>query len=76
MQLTGRAVRQAGLGDVGDTLKVVMALVTEVGGAKAEEDGHRTTVATLVLQEVRTMLWTHLHKRIYTYKQKDQYKVL
>lgn len=68
MQLTGRAVRQAGLGDVGDALKVVMALVTEVGGAKAEEDGHRTTVATLVLQEVGTMLWTHLDKRMYTYE--------
>ena len=52
VQLTSRAVRQAGLGDVGDTLKVVMALVTEVGGAEAEEHSHRATVATFVLQKV------------------------
>ena len=37
-----------------------MAGVTEMGGAEAEEDGNRATVATLVLQEISAMFWTHL----------------
>ena len=37
-----------------------MAGVTEVRCPEAEVDGHSTAVATLVLQEVRAMLRTHL----------------
>jgi len=52
-------------------LEVVMAEVTEVGGAEAEEDGNGAAVATLVLQEVRTVFRTHLEMRAeeihYTY---------
>ena len=36
-----------------------MAGITEMSGAKTEKDGHRTTVATLVLQEVGPVFWTH-----------------
>lgn len=32
-----------------------------MGGAKAEEDGHRAAVATLVLEKVCTVLGTYLH---------------
>jgi hypothetical protein len=38
--LTGRAVWEGGLGDVGDTLEVVVTLVAEVGRAETEEHGH------------------------------------
>lgn len=51
---------QLRFGDVGHSLEVVMTSITEVGGAKTEEDGHRATVATLVLQEVCAVLGTHL----------------
>ena len=37
-----------------------MARVAEVGGPKAEIDGHRTAVAALVLQKVGAMLGTNL----------------
>ena len=53
-------LRQLRLGDTGDLLEVVVTQVTEVGRAKAEEDGDGTAVATLVLKEVCTMLRTHL----------------
>ena len=48
------------LGNVGDPLEVVMTRVTEVGRAETEEDGHRTAVAALVLEEVCAVLRTHL----------------
>ena len=37
-----------------------MAGVAEVGRAEAEVDGHRTAVATLVLQEICSVFGTHL----------------
>lgn len=51
---------QLSLGYGRDSLEVVMAGVTEVGGTEAEKYSHRATVATLVFQEIRPMLWTHL----------------
>ena len=37
-----------------------MATVTEVDGAKAEEDGDRTTEVTLILEEIKAVLRTYL----------------
>ena len=56
------------LRDASDLLKVVVTQVTEVGRPEAEEHCHGTTVSTLVLQEVCTMLWTHLKKNIDIYR--------
>ena len=53
---------QVRLADVGDSLEVVVALVTEMRGSEAEEDGYRAAVATLVLQEICAVLWTHLKR--------------
>lgn len=55
-----RALREVCLHKASQALEVVMAGVAEVGGPKAEIDGHRTAVAALVLQEVSAMLGTHL----------------
>ena len=55
-----RALGQLGLGNAGQALEVVMAGVAEVGGAKAEVDGHRAAVAALELQEVCSVLGTNL----------------
>lgn len=60
LSLTGRTVGQLSLGYRCDSLEVIMAGVTEVGGTEAEKDSDRATVATLVFQEIRPMLWTHL----------------
>ena len=59
---TCRTVGQIGLGDVRNPLEVIVAGIAEVGCSEAEEDGHRTAVATLVLQEVCAMLGAHLQK--------------
>jgi hypothetical protein len=56
-------VWEGGLGDVGDTLEVVVTLVAEVGRAETEEHGHGATVTALVLQKVRAMLGAHLRHR-------------
>ena len=48
------------LDEASQALEVVMARVAEVGGPKAEIDGHRTAVAALVLQKVGAMLGTNL----------------
>lgn len=60
---SGRTVGQLSLGYRCDSLEVIMAGVTEVGGTEAEKDSDRATVATLVFQEIRPMLWTHLGPR-------------
>lgn len=60
LSLTGRTVGQLSLGYRCDSLEVIMAGVTEVGGTEAEKDSDRATVATLVFQEICPMLWTHL----------------
>ena len=51
---------QLRLGHACQSLEVIVTGVAEVGGAKAEVDSHRAAVATLVLEEVRAMLGTHL----------------
>lgn len=45
------------------SLELFMAWIAEVSGAEAEKDGHRAAVATLVLEEVSSMLCTHLSPR-------------
>ena len=54
------ALREFGLGHARQTLEVVVARVTKVGGAKAEVDGHGAAVSALVLQEVCAMLGAYL----------------
>lgn len=51
---------ELGFRGAGDTLEVVVAGIAEVSGPKAEVDGHRAAVATLVLQEVGAMFGTYL----------------
>lgn len=48
------------LGDTGHPLEVIVAGVTEVGGAKAEENSHRAAVTTFILEEVCSVLGAHL----------------
>lgn len=47
-------------GNVGQALEVVVACITEVGGAEAEEHSHRTAVATLVFEVVGAVFRAHL----------------
>jgi len=54
------ALRQFGLGHVGDPLEVVVAGVAEVSRAEAEEDGDGAAVAALVLEVVGAVLRAHL----------------
>ena len=56
-----RTLGQLRLGYGNQPLEVVMAWVAEVGGSKAKVDSNRTAVATLVLQEVNTVLGTDLY---------------
>ena len=63
---TCRATRQVVFGDVGHSLKVLVTGVAEMRGAEAEEDGDGTAVATLVLEEVGTVLSAHLNKTQHT----------
>lgn len=51
------------LGDAGHPLEVIVAGVTEVCGAKAEENSHRAAVPAFILQEVCAMLGAHLVKQ-------------
>ena len=51
---------QVRLRHAGEPGKVVVTGCAEVGGTKAEVDGNRAAVAALVLEEVSTMLGTHL----------------
>lgn len=55
-----RTMRQLLLRDTGHPLEVIMAGVTEVCGAKAEENSHRAAVPAFILQEVCAVLGTHL----------------
>lgn len=57
---TCRTVRQLLLGHTGHLLEVIMAGVTEVSGAEAEENSHRAAVTAFVLQKVCPVLGTHL----------------
>ena len=54
------ALGQLLLGNVGDSLEVIVTRITEVSCPETEEDGHGAAVATLVLQVVRAVLGTHL----------------
>lgn len=47
-------------GDAGHPLEVIMAGITEVCGAKAEENSHRAAVPAFILKEVCSMLGAHL----------------
>lgn len=49
-------------GDAGHPLEVIMAGITEVCGAKAEENSHRAAVPAFILKEVCSMLGAHLMK--------------
>jgi hypothetical protein len=57
---TCRTVRQLLLGHAGHPLEVIVAGVTEVSGAEAEEHSHRAAVTAFVLQKVCPVLGTHL----------------
>ena len=48
------------LGYAGQTLKVIVARVTEVSGPKAEIDGHRATEPTFILEKVRPVFGADL----------------
>ena len=54
------ALGQLLLGNVGDSLEVIVTRITEVSCPETEEDGHGAAVATLVLQVVGAVLGTHL----------------
>ena len=54
------ALGQLLLGNVGDSLEVIVTRITEMSCPETEEDGHRAAIATLVLQVVRAVLGTHL----------------
>ena len=58
---TDGTLRQLRFGGAGDPLEDVVAGIAEVGGAEAEVDSHRATIAALVLQKISSMLGTHLH---------------
>jgi len=58
---TGRAFGE--FPEIRELLEVVVTGVAEVSAAEAEEDGHRATVAALVLQEVGAVFGTHLSAR-------------
>jgi len=62
--MTCRTMRQLLLGDTGHPLEVIVAGVTEVCGAKAEENSHRAAVPAFILKEVGAMLGAHLTKEI------------
>ena len=55
-----RALRELRFGNVSNSLEVIVAGVTEVSGAEAEEDSHRAAVSALVFQVVRPVLGAHL----------------
>ena len=57
---TNRTLGQLRLGHARQTLEVVVARVTEMGGAKAKVDSHRAAITTLVLEKICAMLGTHL----------------
>ncbi len=57
---THGTLRKVALRHASQPLEVVVARVTEVGGAETVVDGHGAAVAALVLQEVSAMLWTDL----------------
>ena len=63
---TCRTVGQLLLRDAGHPLEVVVAGVTEVRRAEAEEDRHRAAVPALILQEVCAVLGTHLGRKCRT----------
>ena len=48
------------LGHAGQTLEVIVARGTKVCGTETVVDGNRATIATLVLQEICAVFWTHL----------------
>lgn len=56
----GWALRQLDLRDVGQSLEVIVASVTEMSRPEAEKHGHRTAIATFILKEVHSMFWAHL----------------
>lgn len=59
-----RTLGQLRLDNAGQVLKVIVAWVAEVGGPKAEIDGHRAAITTLVLQEISAMFGTNLNKSL------------
>lgn len=60
---SGWASRQIRLGDGGQPLEVVVARVTKVRCAETEEDGHRTTIPALVLEEIGAVFGARLGAR-------------
>lgn len=57
---TSRTMRQIDFGYAGQPLEIVMACIAKVCCAETEKHGNGATVPTLVLQEIRSMLGTHL----------------
>lgn len=71
-------MRQLLLGHAGHPLEVIVAGVTEVSGAEAEENSHRAAVPAFVLKKVCPVLGTHLqteHGYIYKYNFSGMYSV-
>ena len=60
--LTCTTELQSALGYIGDELVVLMASIAKNNFAETEADSHRTTAATLVLEEIGAVLGTHLRK--------------
>lgn len=59
----GGALGQLDLGYVGQALKVIVARIAKVGGAKAKEHRHRAAVAAFVFEKIGAMFGAHLGAR-------------
>lgn len=57
---SGRTMWQFGARNICQTLEVIVTCVAKMRRAKAKEDGHRTAISTLVLQEIGAMFGAHL----------------
>jgi hypothetical protein len=53
-------VRKIALADVSNSLEIVVASVAEMRRPEAEKNGHRTAVTAFVLEEISSVLGTHL----------------
>ena len=52
------------LGDVCDSLEIIVTCVTEVCSSEAEKHGHGAAIAAFILQEICSMFGTHLKGRV------------
>lgn len=57
---SGGTARQLSLGDIRNSLEIVVAGIAEMSGAETEEDGDGAAISAFVLQKVRSVFGAHL----------------